>query len=120
MKWRIWESKLLLAASILEQEDGVLARQVMEQQLEAGWPGLGQEVAAICQEVGIPNICQEQVDKKRIKEAIFYHHMNDLKIEMKKYEKLDDISNGDFRTMQSYMKDFCLEHCRMGFRLRTH
>ena len=120
MKWRIWESKLLLAASILEQEDGVLARQVMEQQLEAGWPGLGQEVAAICQEVGLPNICQEQVDKKRVKEAIFYHHMKDLKIEMKKYEKLDDISDGDFRTTQSYMKDFCLEHCRMGFRLRTH
>ena len=118
-KWRIWESKILLAAAILEQEETVLARQVMDQQLEAGWPGLGQEVAAICQEVGLPNILQKQVDKKTIKEAIFFHHLKDLKREMKQFEKLDDISNGDFRKTQPYMKEFSLEFCRMGFRLRT-
>ena len=118
-KWRIWESKILLAAAILEQEETVLARQVMDQQLEAGWPGLGQEVAAICQEVGLPNILQKQVDKKTIKEAIFFHHLKDLKREMKQFEKLDDISNGDFRKIQPYMKEFSLEFCRMGFRLRT-
>ena len=118
-KWRIWEQKLLLAEAILEQEDSVLARQVMEQQLEMDWPGLGQEVATICQEVGLPNICKEQLGKKRIKEAIFYHHMKDLKVDMKRFEKLDDVSDGDFRSIQSYMKNFCLESTRMGFRLRT-
>ena len=39
---------------------------------------------------------------------------------MKGFEKLDDIINDDCRKAQPYMKDFCLEMCRMGFRLRTH
>ena len=54
-----------------------------------------------------------------IKEAILFHHLKDLKREMKRLEKLDDISKGDFRKTQSFMKEFSLEFCRMGFRLRT-
>ena len=120
MKWRIWESKLLLMMAIKEQEDGVLARQILDQQLEMKWPGLSQEVAAICQEVGLANICQEPMDKKTIKEAIFYNHLKELKIEMKKYQKLDNVSNEDFRSTPPYMKQLCLEQCRMVFRLRTN
>ena len=119
-KWRIWQQKLLLATAIMEQEDSVLAKQVMEQQLEAGWPGLCKEVTAICEEVGLPNMFEERVGKETIKEEIFYHHLKDIKKEMKRFEKLDDISNGDCRKAQPYMKDFCLEMCRMAFRLRTH
>ena len=74
--------------AIKEQEDGVLARQILDQQLEMKWPGLSQEVAALCQEVGLANICQEPMDKKTIKEAIFYNHLKELKIEMKKYQNL--------------------------------
>ena len=84
MKWRVWESKLLLAAAIMEQEGDVLAREIREQQLEMGWPGLGQEVAAICQEVGLPNVCKEQVSKETIKEDIFYNHRKESKVEMTK------------------------------------
>ena len=119
-KWRIWQQKLFLAVAIMEQEEGVLARRVMEQQLEAGWPGLSKEVEAICQEVGLPNVLEEHVGKEEIKEEIFYHHLRDLKNQMKQFEKLDDISNDDIRKAQPYMKDFCLETCRMAFRLRTH
>ena len=119
-KWRIWQSKLLLLTAIKEQEDDVLARQILEQQLGMKWPGLSQEVAAICQEVGLPNICQEPVDKKKMNEAIFFNHLKELKIEMKKYQKLDNIINEDFRYTQPYMKQLCLEQCRMGFRLRTN
>ena len=57
----------------------------------------------ICQEVGLPNILPKQVDKKTIKEGIFFKHIKDLKMEMKQFEKLDDISNGDFRKTQPYM-----------------
>ena len=102
----MWESKLLLAAAIMEQEGDVLAREIMEQQLEMGWPGLGQEVAAICQEVGLPNVCKEQVSKEAIKEEIFYNHQKELKAEMKKFKKLDNVSDGDFRRVQPYMKQF--------------
>ena len=60
------------------------------------------------------------MDKDKIKEEIFYHHLRDLKNKMKNFEKLDDISNDDIRKAQLYMKDFCLETCTMAFQLRTH
>ena len=92
---------------------------MLNQQLDMNWPGLGQEVEAICKEIGLPNLCLEEVDSKEIKEAIFYNHMKELKKEMKRYGKLDDVSSGDFRSIQQYMKSYSLEFCRMAFRLRT-
>ena len=73
-------------------------------------------MAAICQEVKLPDIFKKQVGKENIKETIFYHHLKDFKSEMKGFEKLEDIYNDDFRKAQPYMKDFCLDSCRM----RTH
>ena len=119
MKWRVWEEKLLLLASIKSQVDKVLAKEILVQQLEMDWPGLGKEVAAICKEVGLPNLCVEESDKKSIHEAIFYHHQRDLKNEMKRFDKLEEIRNGDFRGMQPYMKHYSMEFSRMAFRLRT-
>ena len=119
MKWQIWENKLMLVASIKEQREEVLAKQMLEQQLEWDWPGLGKEVTDICREVGLPDLCQEEVDKKEIQDAIFFHHLKDLNEEMKKFSKLEDISNGDFRNIQSYMKHHSMEFSRMAFRLRT-
>ena len=36
------------------------------------------------------------MSKETIKEEIFYYHQKELKLEMKKFEKLDNVSNGDF------------------------
>ena len=119
MKWQIWEAKLMLVTSLKQQKEEVLAKQMLEQQLEMDWPGLGREVAAICNELGLPNVCLEEVDTRQIKEAILYNHLKELKKEIKRFEKLDDISNDDFRQTQSYMKHHSLEFCRMAFRLRT-
>ena len=69
-------------------------------------------MAAICGELGLPNLCLEEVDARQIKEAIKYNHMKELKKEIKRFEKLDDISNDDFRNTQSYMKYHSLEFCR--------
>ena len=40
MKWRVWEAKILLMQAIRRQEEGNLAREVLEEQLQMGWPGL--------------------------------------------------------------------------------
>ena len=40
MKWRMWEQKLLLILAIRQQEDKVLAKQVLEEQVELGLQGL--------------------------------------------------------------------------------
>ena len=118
-KWRMYLEKLRLMEAIKRQEDGVLAKEVLEQQLLMGWPGLAREVEEICREVGLPNLCYEEVDKKTVEEAVFYNHYKSLKEEMKKYRKLDSISDGDFTEMQGYMKHYNLEFSRMAFRLRT-
>ena len=119
MKWQIWENKLLLLASIKQQEEEVLAKEMLEQQLESDWPGLGREVTAICREVGLPDLCKEEVKTKEIQEAVYYHHLKELKKEIHRFKKLDNIKNEDFRGTQSYMKHHSMEFCRMAFRLRT-
>ena len=97
----------------------MLAREVLEQQVLMGWPGLGREVEEICRELGLPNMSVEDVDEERMEEAVFYDHYKHLKDNMKKMRKLDNISDGNFTKMQEYMKHHSLEFCRMAFRLRT-
>ena len=46
------------------------------------------------------------MSKEAIKEEILYYHQKELKIEMKKFKKLDNLSIGDFRRVQTYMKQF--------------
>ena len=41
-KWRVYLEKLRLMEAIKRQEDEVLAKEVLEQQLLMGWPGLAQ------------------------------------------------------------------------------
>ena len=113
MKWRIWEQKLLLVKAIRQLEDNVLAKEVFDQQLEMGWPGLNKEATEICESIGLPDVCRKDVSKQAIQEAVFYDHYKELKQEVASFK------NDDFRTAQPYMKQNCLEFCRMAFRLRT-
>ena len=48
-----------------------LARQVYEQQLALGRPGLANEVSDICQTVGLPDVNYYRVEKKKVQEMIF-------------------------------------------------
>ena len=55
MKWRVWEEKILLVQAIGRQEVGGLAMEVLEEQINTGWPGLAQEVAEICKDSLLPD-----------------------------------------------------------------
>ena len=83
MKWRVWEAKIALLQAIRSREEGWLAKEVMEEQTEMGWPGLSSEVTAICKEVGLPDAATEEVSKDHYKKAIQYHHVKALKLELK-------------------------------------
>ena len=61
----------------------ILARKVLYQQLDMGWPGLAQEAQEICMSLGLPNICAEDVGKDEVKDAIIHHHLMELKMEIK-------------------------------------
>ena len=70
IKWRIWTKKIMLILAIRGLEEGDLAREVFEVQLQMDWPGLAREVTHICQEVGLPDVCRVAVTKREVKEAI--------------------------------------------------
>ena len=72
----------------------------------------------ICQEVGLPNMSVEDVEEKRMEEAIFFNHYKHLKEDMKRMRKLDSISDGNFTKIQDYMKHHSLEFFRMAIRLK--
>ena len=57
MQWLIWEQKLLLILAIRRLEEHTLARQIFDQQLEEGLPGLTEETSKICKEIRIPGVC---------------------------------------------------------------
>ena len=54
--------------------------------------------------IGIPDINDNFVSTKDIKEAISGHHYADMKGELEKSSKLEDIKHEDFRKQQAYMQ----------------
>ena len=116
-KWRIWQEKVLLVVAIKKAE-GTLAKLVMEEQLLMGWPGLCQEVSTICNTISLPEICQEDVDKSEVREAVIWHHYKVLKEEMEPLKKLQELVKEDLRKPQDFLSSGNLDQCRMAMRLR--
>jgi hypothetical protein len=118
MSWRVKENKVLLVMAIRQQEEGGLAREVLQEQLTMGFPGLGQEVTGICQELGLPDASRQDVTKEEVKEAIRLNHLVALKAEMADKKKLEALYKTDLRKEQEYVS-WSLEECRMAFRLQN-
>jgi hypothetical protein len=118
MSWRVKEAKVMLVMAIRQQEEGGLAKEVLEEQLAMGFPGLGKEVAEICKEIGLPDASRQDVSKEEVKEAIRLNHLSALKAEMAGKKKLEALYNSDMRKEQEYVS-WCLEECRMAFRLQN-
>ena len=53
-----------------------------------------------------------------MRNAIFYQSYNEMKIEINSYEKLEDITNDDFRELPEYMNMKSLDKVRMAFRIK--
>ena len=50
---------------------------------------------------------------------IFFNHYKDLKEELEKSKKMEEVKHQDYRLPQPYMEDKSIERCRTKFRLRT-
>ena len=59
-----------------------MAREVLQEQLLQGWPGLCQEVQQICLTVGLPGVTRKYVHRKEAMEAIEYYSMKIAKEQM--------------------------------------
>ena len=88
MKLRIWQYKLSIIKRRKAQSTDTLSRKILEEQITHEWPGLSQEVADICEQLNIPDICHQDSKDGGFKKTIFEHHQND-----------------DFRNVQGYMKE---------------
>jgi hypothetical protein len=118
MDHRVKEAKILLVKAIRTQEEGQLVREVLEEQLAMGFPGLGQEVRELCRELGLPDATTMEIEKEEIKEAIQISNLAKLKADMQGKVKLEELSQTDVRQAQEYV-NWSVEECRMGFRLQT-
>ena len=120
MKWRVWQAKLLLVVALREQEEDCLAREVLEEQVRMGWPGLATEAQEICQEIGLPDVTnsKNRVYKEDVKEAIKMNHLMKLKEQMTG-TKLETMKRSDLRERRSYTK-LSVEAARMAFRLEVY
>ena len=117
MKWRVWEQKILLIQAIRQQEEGGLAREVLQEQVQMGWPGLAQEVQQICQEIKLPDASKKDISKEDIQKAIKYDHLKALKFQLTG-RKLKEMANSDVSERREYTSWSLLE-CRMAYRLET-
>ena len=109
--------------AIRQQDDEVLAKQVLNEQVELGLPGLAREATDICSQIGLPDICRgssDSVSKEKIQEKIFYHHLKHLKEELGALkEKGKELFMVDIRKPQEYLASCSLAEARMAFRVQN-
>ena len=118
MKFRIWKQKVLLVMKIRCQDRG-LAKEILDEQVAMGWPGLTKEVEEICEEIGVKNASKEIISKEELEEAIFYADYNEMKKDMEKYSKLKEVMKQDLRYEQDYMHEKAADKARLAFRIRS-
>ena len=89
---------MLLLLAIKQQDDNCLAKQILEEQVRMGWPGLAEEVRVICQEIGLQDANRSDVNlsKEDVKDAVKLHHVQAMKSSMKG-EKLRLLANSELR-----------------------
>ena len=118
MKWRVMEAKVLLLLAIKRQEEGGLALEVLEEQMAMGFPGLGQEMRQICQEVGLPDATRMDVQPEEVKKCMKLDNLKHQKCDMGGMTKLQELSKSDTRVPQEYVS-WTVDECRMAYRLQT-
>ena len=96
-----------------------LANSIYQQQLRRSWPGLSKEVEDICKTIGVANINEVEVPKDELEDAVFFHNYKEMKEDINKCEKLEDVQHEDMRELPDYMMEKSVEKVRMAFRIRT-
>ena len=122
MKQRIWSRKLMFVNTLKNMPDKTLAKQILNEQVKRGWPGLARETRELCQALGLPDIIKERISKPKwenmVKKAVLESHEEELTAEVQSKRKLEGIVDEDMKR-KDYFKQKSLEDTRMLFRIRT-
>ena len=106
--------KVCLITTILNcRERNNYARELLEEELFHGWPGITKEVQNICTEMGLPDATRQYVSRAQAKEEIENHNHRTVKKEMEGKSKCDQIYKKDLRKRQVFMNDKSLENARI-------
>ena len=120
MKLRIWASKVKMVMALRMMDKEFLARQIYDEQVMQGWPGLSREVAEICAQLGLPDANIVRVTKAQVDKAIKEYNKQEIREVMaKKYKKLDDLVEGEDGLLKEYMRIKNIAESRIMFRIRT-
>ena len=60
-----------------------------------------------------------EVSSWYVKQAIFHHHLENMKSEMQSKKKLNNIKDDNFTEVQDYFNDKCIANGRMAFKIRS-
>ena len=61
-----------------------------------------------------------KIKKKEIHEAVFFHNYGEMKEDMERCRKLEEVKDGDFSKLPDYMiKEKSIDRVRMAYRIRS-
>ena len=122
IKYQIVTAELSLLFHIRNMEDTVLAKQIYDQQLLYGWPGLIKEGVKLCKELEIPDVTRvkasEKEFKRMVKEACRLNDEEELKLNMNYKEELQFLKEEDCKH-KCYILEMSLPDVRILFRHKT-
>ena len=125
MPARIWRQKILLVYHISHLEVGALARDIMDEQVRHGWPGLTAEVSKLCDMLGLEDARTISQDKlsytKEVKRACVWRDEDLMKeaMEGKKDKKMRTMYH-DNMDMKEYVSTGSLYTARTTWEVRSH
>ena len=121
MEHRVWVEKVCLVVRLLhtQEEQENLCRELLQEQLAQGWPGLVAEVQEICSTVGLSDATKQYINRKTVVDSVEYYSMKMAKEEMAGKEKYRHIISQDFRKMQNYMLNKSLFYSKIEFLWQT-
>ena len=122
---RIWQQKIQLVYHICHLEVGELARDMLEEQVKHGWPGLVREVSELCEMLRVEDARKTNKSKgeysKDVKTACKWHDEASMKREMEdKKEKKMRTMYHDNLELKDYVKTGDLYSARTTWEVRSH
>ena len=122
MKSRIDREKVMLIYHISHLGENDLAREMLDEQVSNGWPGLAREVSDICEALRIEDPRSTEKGRheynKIVKEACRWADEASMKKEMEKLKKLEGMSKENLE-MKEYVKTGTLYTARETWRVRS-
>ena len=59
------DQDLIFGNTLKNMQDGTHAKEIFNEQVKRGWPGLAKEATKICQDLELPNIIKERIGKRK-------------------------------------------------------